>query len=289
MFDSILVPTDGSPGSERAFEVAVTLAGNHGATVHVLAVVNEHGPTDDSWDYDGDSPAEAFIEAQADRVDTSGLTVTPVVREGAVHQEILDYADEADIDLVAMGTHGRTGVRRFLLGSVTEKVVRLADVPVLSVKADAEPGTVSFDDILLPTDGSSGAEAAIDPAGALASETDATVHLVSVVDTRSLGIDVGSTVIVDKLEAVATEAVGTASDRLSELGVGTVETAVAHGVPYRALLDAIEDTDADLVVIGTHGRTGIDRYLLGSVAEKLVRTSPVPVMTVRAPGAGDES
>jgi nucleotide-binding universal stress UspA family protein len=289
MFDSILVPTDGSPGSERAFEAAVTLAGNHGATVHVLAVVNEHGPTDDSWDYDGDSPAEAFMESQTDRIDTSGLTITPVVREGTIHQEILDYADEAGIDLIAMGTHGRTGVRRFLLGSVTEKVVRLADVPVLSVKADAEPGSISFDDILLPTDGSSGAEAAIDPAGTLASKTDATVHVVSVVDTRSLGIDVGSTVIVDKLEAVATEAVGTASDRLSELGVGTVETAVAHGVPYRALLDAIEDTDADLVVIGTHGRTGIDRYLLGSVAEKLVRTSPVPVMTVRAPGAGDES
>jgi nucleotide-binding universal stress UspA family protein len=188
-----------------------------------------------------------------------------------------------------MGTHGRTGVRRFLLGSVTEKVVRLADVPVLSVKADAEPGTVSFDDILLPTDGSSGAEAAIDPAGALASKTDATVHVVSVVDTRSLGIDVGSSVIIDELEAIATDAVETASEQLSGMGVKTVETAIARGTPYRTILDAIEDTEADLVVIGTHGRTGIDRYLLGSLSEKLVRTSPVPVMTVRSPDAGDEA
>ncbi|MGB9932334.1 universal stress protein [Haloarcula amylolytica] len=287
MFDSILVPTDGSPGSERAFEVAATLASTHDAAIHVLSVVDEHGPTDD-WDYDDDSPAEAFIESQADHVDTAGLSVTPAVREGVVHDEVLDYADETDIDLIVMGTHGRTGVRRFLLGSVTEKVVRLADVPVLSVKADAEPGTVSFDDILLPTDGSSGAEAAIEPTGALASETDATVHLVSVVDTRSLGIDVGSTVIVDELESVATDAVENAADRLSGMGVEAVETAVSHGIPYRAILDAIEDADADLVVIGTHGRTGIDRYLLGSVAEKLVRTSPVPVMTVRAADAGDE-
>ncbi|RLM95499.1 universal stress protein [Haloarcula sp. Atlit-7R] len=289
MFDRILVPTDGSPGSERAFEVAATLAGTHDAAVHVLSVVDEHGPTDDDWDYDSGSPADAFVESQTDHVDTEGLSVTPAVREGVVHDAVLDYADENDIDLIVMGTHGRTGVRRFLLGSVTEKVVRLADVPVLSVKADAEPGTVSFDDILLPTDGSSGAEAAIEPAGALASATDATTHLVSVVDTRSLGIDVGSTVIVDELESVATDAVGGASDRLSELGVETVETAITHGVPYRAILDAIEDTDADLVVIGTHGRTGVDRYLLGSVAEKLVRTSPVPVLTVRAPSASDES
>ncbi|AEM56978.1 universal stress protein [Haloarcula hispanica N601] len=288
MFDRILVPTDGSPGSERAFEVAATLASTHDAAVHVLSVVDEHGPTDD-WDYDGDSPAEAFIESQADHVDTEGLSVTTAVREGVVHDAVLDYGDENEIDLIVMGTHGRTGVRRFLLGSVTEKVVRLADVPVLSVKADAEPGTVSFDDILLPTDGSSGAEAAIEPTGALASATDATVHLVSVVDTRSLGIDVGSSVIVDELESVATDAVGDASDRLSGMGVETVETAITHGVPYRAILDAIEEADADLVVIGTHGRTGIDRYLLGSVAEKLVRTSPVPVMTVRAPDAGDES
>ncbi|WP_058996118.1 universal stress protein [Haloarcula sp. CBA1127] len=288
MFDRILVPTDGSPGSERAFEVAATLASTHDATVHVLSVVDEHGPTDD-WDYDGDSPAEAFIESQADHVDTEGLSVTAAVREGVVHDAVLDYGDENDIDLIIMGTHGRTGVRRFLLGSVTEKVVRLADVPVLSVKADAEPGTVSFDDILLPTDGSSGAEAAIEPAGALASATDATVHLVSVVDTRSLGVDVGSSVIVDELESVATDAVENTSDRLSEMGVETVETAIAHGVPYRTILDAIEEADADLVVIGTHGRTGIDRYLLGSVAEKLVRTSPVPVMTVRASDVGEES
>ena len=73
----------------------------------------------------------------------------------------------------------------------------------------------------------------------------------------------------------------------SEMGVETIETAISHGIPYRAILAAIDEADADLVVVGTHGRTGIDRYLLGSVAEKLVRTAPVPVRTVRAPEAGD--
>ncbi|MDS0221375.1 universal stress protein [Haloarcula sp. S1AR25-5A] len=289
MFDTILVPIDDSPGSQRAFEAAVTLAKQYGSAVHVLAVVDEHGPRDDEWDRDGDSPAAAFIDAHSGAVDADGIDVTPAVREGVVHDEILDYADETGVNLVVMGTHGRTGVRRYLLGSVTEKVVRLSDVPVLSVKADAESGAVAFEDILLPTDGSSGAEAAIEPTAALASETDATVHVLSAVDTRSLGIDVGSTVIIDELESVAEDAVATASERLHEEGVGAVKTAVAHGIPYQVILKAIDDNDVDLVVIGTHGRTGIDRYLLGSVTEKLVRTAPVPVLTVRSPDAGDEA
>jgi len=288
MFETILVPIDDSPGSRRAFEAAVTLARQYGSAVHVLSVVDEHGPSDDEWDYDGDSPAAAFVDEHAAAVDADGIDVTPAVREGVVHEEILDYADESGVDLVVMGTHGRTGVRRYLLGSVTEKVVRLSDVPVLSVKADADPGEVAFDDILLPTDGSSGAEAAVEPAAALASSTDATVHVLSAVDTRSLGIDVGSSVVIDELESVAEDAVATASDRLYEGGVEAVKTAVAHGIPYRVILQAIEDNDVDLVVIGTHGRTGIDRYLLGSVTEKIVRTAPVPVLTVRSPDAGDE-
>ncbi|WP_336338976.1 universal stress protein [Haloarcula brevis] len=287
MFDTILVPIDDSPGSQRAFEAAATLAKQYGSAVHVLAVVDEHGPSDGEWDYDGDSPAAAFLDEQSDAAD--GIEVTSAVREGVVHEEILDYADERGVDLVVMGTHGRTGVRRYLLGSVTEKVVRLSDVPVLSVKADAEPGGVRFDDILLPTDGSSGAEAAIEPTAALAGETDATVHVLSAVDTRSLGIDVGSTVIIDELESIAEDAVATASERLYDQGVGAVKTAVAHGIPYRVILQAIDDNDVDLVVIGTHGRTGIDRYLLGSVTEKLVRTAPVPVLTVRSADAGDEA
>lgn len=289
MFDTILVPIDDSPGSERAFEVAATLAKRYGSAVHVLSVVDEHGPRDGEWDYDGDSPAAAFLDAHADEFEADEIDVTPAVREGIVHEEILDYADESGVDLVVMGTHGRTGVRRYLLGSVTEKVVRLSDVPVLSVKADAEPDEVAFDDILLPTDGSSGAEAAIEPTAALASETDATVHVLSAVDTRSLGIDVGSSVIIDELESVAEDAVATASDRLYEEGVDVVKTAVTHGIPYRTILKAIEDNDVDLVVIGTHGRTGIDRYLLGSVTEKIVRTAPVPVLTVRPSDAGDEA
>ncbi|MBV0900855.1 universal stress protein [Haloarcula salina] len=289
MFDTILVPIDDSPGSERAFEAAVTLAKQYGSAVHVLSVVDEHGPRTDEWDRDGDSPAAAFVDEHADAVSADGIDVTPAVREGVVHEEILDYADESGVDLVVMGTHGRTGVRRYLLGSVTEKVVRLSDVPVLSVKADAEAGEVSFDDILLPTDGSSGAEAAIEPTAALASTTDATVHVLSAVDTRSLGIDVGSSVIIDELESVADDAVATASDRLYEDGVDAVKTAVAHGIPYQVILQAIDDNDVDLVVIGTHGRTGIDRYLLGSVTEKIVRTAPVPVLTVRSPDAGDEA
>ncbi len=138
MYDSILVPTDGSAGSERAFETDATLASTHDATVHVLSVVDEHGPTDD-WDYDGDSPAEAFIESQADHVDTEGLSITAAVREGVVHDAVLDYANETGIDLIVMGTHGRTGRPAIPPRERHRESRPPRDVPVLTVRADAEP------------------------------------------------------------------------------------------------------------------------------------------------------
>jgi nucleotide-binding universal stress UspA family protein len=207
------------------------------------------------------------------------------VRTDIPHRAILDYASERDIDLVIMGTHGRTGVERYLLGSVTEKIVRLSDVPVLTVKADDDDGgaTYPYTDILVPTDGSEGAEAAIDPAVDVARTYDARLHALSVVDTMATGVDVRSGTIIESLERSAQSAVETLDERATQASVSAVETAIEHGTPYRGIRSYVERHDIDLVVMGTHGRSGIERYLLGSVAEKTVRTSPVPVMTVRGP------
>ncbi|AQL42682.1 universal stress protein UspA [Halorientalis sp. IM1011] len=140
-----------------------------------------------------------------------------------------------------------------------------------------------YQDILLPTDGSEGVAAAADHAGTVAERFDATVHVLSVADSRnrfespSSGI---STEVWDEAERERAEAA--VDDAVAVLPDGVpVETHVEAGVPKTAILDAIDDVGVDLVVMGTHGRTGIDHYLIGSVAEKVVRKSPVPVMTVR--------
>lgn len=136
-----------------------------------------------------------------------------------------------------------------------------------------------YDSILVPTDGSVGSEKALDRAIDIAKRYDANLHVVHVVDTR-IGIDGGAGTLFDELEAAGQEAIDRGVEQASEAGVSTVEGAVANGIPFQAILDYTEENDLDLVVMGTHGRTGLDRYILGSVTEKVVRMSDVPVLTV---------
>jgi len=162
MYERILFPTDGSDGADAALEHARNIAETYDATLHVLTVLDTTSPhigmtaagpaagatgmiaaepsmTDSGMVGDEHSieahlreQSEAVVDATADEVDTVD-TVT-AVESGVPHSAILDYADEHDIDFIVMGTHGRTGVGRYLLGSVTEKVVRTSDIPVLTVR-----------------------------------------------------------------------------------------------------------------------------------------------------------
>ena len=140
-----------------------------------------------------------------------------------------------------------------------------------------------YDDILLPTDGSDSIAAAAKHAETLADRFDATTHVLSVVDTRNrfesptggLSMEVWTDAERDRAEHAVENTVALLRDDLP------VETAVVEGVPKAVILDYVEGEEMDMVVMGTHGRTGLDHYLIGSVAEKVVRRSPVPVVTVR--------
>lgn len=134
------------------------------------------------------------------------------------------------------------------------------------------------DRILLPTDGSEAGEAAVDEALSLAEAFDAELHVLSVVDATAFP-ETPTEAVVDAFESAAEEAVEEVAERANEAGVD-VETAVGHGTPYRAIDEYVTDNDVDMVVMGTHGRTGLERYLMGSVTEKAVRTIEVPVVTV---------
>ena len=137
-----------------------------------------------------------------------------------------------------------------------------------------------FDRILFPTDGSEGAEEALEYALELARTHGATLHVLFVADTNRDSVTLVGTDVVDALTAVGEESVAEVVDRANERDVAT-ETAVEQGTPWRTIVDYAEGNDVDLLVMATHGRRGLDRYLLGSVTEKVVRTSPIPVMTVR--------
>ncbi|WP_435359844.1 universal stress protein [Haloarchaeobius sp. DFWS5] len=139
-----------------------------------------------------------------------------------------------------------------------------------------------YDDILLPTDGSDGAAVALERALDLAGTYGATLHVLNVADTNRDSVTVVDTGLVDALEEEGEEIVDDVVDQAHEAGVSVVDE-VIQGDPYQTILDYVDSRGIDLVVMATHGRRGIQRYLLGSVTEKIVRTSPVPVLTVRMP------
>jgi nucleotide-binding universal stress UspA family protein len=137
-----------------------------------------------------------------------------------------------------------------------------------------------YERILVPTDGSEGARRAVKYALDLAAQYDAELHAVYVVQTNVVP-DISPGEFVNESEKQGNEAVGEIADQARDAGIETIRTAVVQGVPHRAILEYVDDEDIDVVVMGTHGRAGLDRYLLGSVTEKVVRLSDVPVLTVR--------
>ena len=138
-----------------------------------------------------------------------------------------------------------------------------------------------YSQILVPTDGSPASDAAIEHAIDLARQYDATLHALYVVDGAAYStLEAGAQVVVDALESEGEEATRRVAAAAERAGVGC-ETTVATGTAYSAIRDYVDERAIDMVVMGTHGRKGLDRYLLGSVTERVVRTSDVPVLTVR--------
>ncbi|WP_049972362.1 universal stress protein [Haladaptatus cibarius] len=137
-----------------------------------------------------------------------------------------------------------------------------------------------YERILLPTDGSDAADRAIEQALNLAKTYDARLYVISIVDQTAIPPDVRADILYEELQEDGEQAVDDIEQKASDAGID-VRTSIPQGTPYRTILDFADDHDVDLIVMGTHGRRGIDRYLLGSVTEKVVRLSERPVLTVR--------
>lgn len=145
-----------------------------------------------------------------------------------------------------------------------------------------------YETILHATDGSPFSSAAAEAAVDLAAQYDATLHVVSVVELDVAFSEAISEQMLKDLEKRGRQAVGEVAEQAGARGVSDVHTAVVRGAPHRAILDYADEHGADLVVVGTHGRKGLDRLLLGSVAERVLRTATVPVMVVRGEPEEDE-
>jgi nucleotide-binding universal stress UspA family protein len=285
--ESMLIPTDGSTGALAGANVGIALASRTGADVHVLSVVGTRNGAVDSDDAVRSSleeDAEDAVTAVANAVRNydGELSVTTAVEWGTPFQAIREYAVRYEIDVVTLGTKGRTGLDRILLGSVTENVLRTTRTPVLAVPPDttvSAPGEVTFERLLLPTDGSDGAAIATEWGIALATHLESMVHTVYSADTSRFSGDREPEDLIRALERRGEDAIEAVRERAREVGV-SVSGSIATGPPARVVLTYASDRDVDLIVMGTHGQTGIGQWFLGSVTENVVRQADVPVLCV---------
>lgn len=136
-----------------------------------------------------------------------------------------------------------------------------------------------YNEILVPTDGAKGFENVIEHAGNLGEKFDATIHALNVVDTRVFVGGIEMDHLLEELHEFGREMTGEVQEKAEDRGIPVIEK-VEEGVPHKQVLTYAEENEIDLIVMGTHGRTGLGRFLMGSVAEKVIRKSEVPVMTV---------
>lgn len=296
MFRSILIPLDGSAFSESALPWALALGKGSQATLH-LASVHEPIPTfaHDEWDAAASEWTDDYLGQVRDRLlPKAEGGVDGWVGRGPVVERLLERANEVSADLVVMATHGRGGLTRAWLGSTADAFLRQSGIPILLVRpsdeasggADSESPRVER--IMVPLDGSDLSVAVLEMAAQLAELWGATLHLVRVV---AYPVEIASpylphTVQMNQevIENARKSAQTYLEERAGELrgrGLDVKTLAVVDTQAAHALVREVERLDADLVVMATHGRGGIQRALLGSTTDKVVRSVQVPVLVSR--------
>jgi nucleotide-binding universal stress UspA family protein len=295
MFKKIVIPLDGSLLAEQALSFLPRFVSPLQTHIDLVCVVqpwvyalgmSEATPVSvindlhENW--------QAYLHQQEIFLQGLGYTVQSHVLEGDIAAEILALAANKNADLIVMSTHGRSGFRRLALGSVAERVLHNATIPLLLVREGAALHTTNpIEHLLVPLDGSSFAERSIPLAVELSTQTGATLTMLRVVQD----LDAQNKQIIFKSEEAAEEAVTQwkllATRYLDELAKGIkaegvkVSSMVLSGDPENLIGTIAETLPADLIVMSTHGRSGVSRWVYGSVANKVLRTASCPVLLVR--------
>ncbi|MBK9975602.1 MAG: universal stress protein [Planctomycetes bacterium] len=293
-FSHIVVPTDFSDTSETAIQAACDLGAYYRSSIDLVNVVDSTVYAYAGYPFASlsqelsDSATDALKKLKLP-ASAKGLNVGRYVLSGTPAREITDYAKRSKADLIAIGTHGHGAVARFLLGSVADKVLHEAKCPVLVTKRSKgvikhpKKKTKLFQRILFPTDFSDTARKALARAVALTEDFDAELYVLHVVDDTLISTHVQKEreLVLKELRTHALEQMK--SELPAELlqNFGTIG-AVKRGEPGKQVAAYAETHDCDLIVMGSHGRTGVSRALLGSVADKVVRMAKCAVLIERA-------
>jgi nucleotide-binding universal stress UspA family protein len=308
MYDKIVIPLDGSELAEGVLPHVAEVIRDRGSRVYLLTVAQSarvtpsvlpdlFSPFDSTQEEKEHVEREltAYLETIARRLEPTTARVQISVRFGRPADEILAFAGEMDADMIAMSTHGRSGISRWVLGSVADRVLHGAMCPVLIVRAKPRQAQPTYQHILVPLDGSELAEQILPHVGALIQSNHTRVFLISVLangfSDRTItlltssppGLQLSTTAL-SKAEVQLTTYLRSVAAALRERGA-TVHTAVKHGAPAEEILTYAAEVNADLIGMTAHGLSGVSRWVYGNVASKVLQGSHCSVLLVRPPSS----
>jgi len=298
----LLVATDGTDTGDRALTYAIALAGRFGSRLLIVHAVDaalaaaECSAANGGLDYlelmkAQTDRAKAILDQAEKRAVAAGLQVTVELLDSRPADAIVACANERKVSVVVMGTQGKRGLERFFLGSTAQGVLRHADVPVIVVPPGVRDLNANLEALLVAIDDSDQCSAAASLAHDLAKAAAGELIFCSVAPTSNVSAMAATygydpTPIATDLRADAAALASRYAESARHDGI-RYQTLVAEGDPAEEILEMADAVHASLIVIGTHGRRGLRRLVVGSVAEAVVRDSRVPVAVVRTEAVRD--
>ena len=280
-----LIPLDGTKLSESAYAMLPLVSQLGIDRVRLVSVWESADESDSSHESElsevtekGRAYLHAYLEQQAEDVTARGFQVETVVKIGRPSEEILEATQ--DVDIIVIATHGRSGIARWWLGSVADKVIKESACPCLVIGPNVETDLEHYEigRVLLPLDGSENAEQAIPLAAFITDKTGATLDIVRAMSLTAVSYDPGMSMYSADLITSMEDSVKAYLQAIAEkLGNRKVETTMLIGGAGEMLLEHLKEKPANLVVSTTHGRTGVKRAALGSTTDRLLHGS-APVL-----------
>ena len=277
-YRKILVAYDGSPSARNALSLASQLAREDKSWIKVLAVVPPYqgdleliGVSDIKEAIAG--PGQEMLAEARNLADREGISILTNLEQGEPYEQIVQIAEEENCDLIIMGRRGKNKMERELMGSVTARVIGHTGKDVL---VTPETGKLSWENILLATDGSTCCDNALARALEIAQERKVKLNAVSVVYTNDEFYAVGQDVMKELYQG-ADKVLDKVKKWGGDLGVQT-ELFVRDGEPHQAITTMAAEISATLIIMGSHGRKGLTRFLMGSVTERVIGYANCPVL-----------
>jgi nucleotide-binding universal stress UspA family protein len=291
--ERVLLSTDGSEFSEGAIREAVKLARLYSSKLFVLSVIE----TNEEFETlaprlveEAEGRTRKHLEYVKSVASQEGLDCEIIARHSETpYQSVVEEAKKNHCDMIIMGRRGRTGLKRLLMGSVTAKVIGHSPCNVLVVPRAAK---IDFRKILVATDGSQFSASAASEAVAIAKRCDIPLVVISVVPSEEASpFDIVHSEmqhgLVAQKELEQAQRNARELSEAAEKGGVRAESVVVGGRPYEAIVDTAKEKMVDLIVVGSHGRTGMERLLMGSVTERVVGHAECAVLVVKAANPGN--